>query len=666
MDFFNMWGSTIVVMLILGGIGYFYYYKRFLKEITMDPFEENDRPSTVASLGVLGTFVGVTYSLWSFNSTNIETSVPALLDGMKTAFITSVAGMISSLLMKIKQKNLQMNFLTDGKNNIYDVDEEAKISDLILYLKEQEIKATEFNKQLLQSIDVMGKSISGESDTTLLSQLKNLRIAIIDEEKNTRDEIKGMRQEMVQSFNEFAKQMAENNSKAFIKALEETIQNFNTKIQEQFGENFKQLNIAVGKLLTWQEEYKNTVVEVTENQKVIFTGIEQAKESLNDMANNSVEIQKSAELLSDIILTAKKYQAELEISLTTLVEISNQAKSVVPEIKNMFESSNESILSSTNLVQDKITELYDSTQDKLIERTNYVQNEVINNTQRIVDLSSKTIEELNKKIVPEINATTKLAINSITEVTNNTDERLMNNAQKIVETSVSMMEHIDKEAKKTILAVDTLSKNIMHSIEINNNSLSTSFNNANKVMQTAVNNLENNCLTMNNYCSNTIKISLEKMVKDIEDLHEITIEATDKQLNSMIDRLNKLSNQMIKLINDQEGELNSAFKDTNNTINQVVNSTSKAIQASTDKLSRSALEVTNTVSDRLVKMNEENNEVLKTYNENVTRVFNDNLKSLSEQLVSISHTFAKDYIPLARKLEEVVNISKKIKMNNNW
>lgn len=192
---------------------------------------------------------------------------------------------------------------------------------LIQTLQEQNIHNTNYHeekikldKHLLDAINTMSKSISGESDTTLLSQLKNLRIAIIDEEKETRSEIQLMREGMISAFNEFAHQMAENNSKAFIKALEETIKDFNTKIQEQFGENFKQLNIAVGKLLVWQEEYKNTIIEVTENQKVIFEGIEQAKSSLKDMANNSYSIQESAQLLSNIILTAQKYQEELLVS----------------------------------------------------------------------------------------------------------------------------------------------------------------------------------------------------------------------------------------------------------------------------------------------------------------------------------------------------------------
>ena len=80
-----------------------------LKEIKEDPFYESEGPQAVASLGVLGTFLGITYSLFSFNSNGIEQSVPALLDGMKTAFVTSILGMCFSLFMKQKQKNAQKN-----------------------------------------------------------------------------------------------------------------------------------------------------------------------------------------------------------------------------------------------------------------------------------------------------------------------------------------------------------------------------------------------------------------------------------------------------------------------------------------------------------------------------------------------------------------------------
>lgn len=56
-------------------------------------------PSLVSTLGVLGTFWGITIGLLDFNSMNLEASIPNLLDGLKTAFFTSLAGMIGSLVL---------------------------------------------------------------------------------------------------------------------------------------------------------------------------------------------------------------------------------------------------------------------------------------------------------------------------------------------------------------------------------------------------------------------------------------------------------------------------------------------------------------------------------------------------------------------------------------
>ena len=56
-------------------------------------------PTLVSTLGVLGTFGGITWGLLSFDTTNLNESIPVLLDGLKTAFFTSLAGMIGSLCL---------------------------------------------------------------------------------------------------------------------------------------------------------------------------------------------------------------------------------------------------------------------------------------------------------------------------------------------------------------------------------------------------------------------------------------------------------------------------------------------------------------------------------------------------------------------------------------
>jgi hypothetical protein len=61
--------------------------------------------------------------------------------------------------------------------------------------------------------------------------------------------------------------MADNNSKALIEALKEVIRDFNAKINEQFGDNFKQLNLAVEKILVWQEAYRRQMAEMIDQQR---------------------------------------------------------------------------------------------------------------------------------------------------------------------------------------------------------------------------------------------------------------------------------------------------------------------------------------------------------------------------------------------------------------
>ena len=63
-------------------------------------------PSAVSTLGVLGTFLGITLGLLCFNTQDLTTSIPELLEGLKTAFFTSLAGMIASLVLSKRINNL--------------------------------------------------------------------------------------------------------------------------------------------------------------------------------------------------------------------------------------------------------------------------------------------------------------------------------------------------------------------------------------------------------------------------------------------------------------------------------------------------------------------------------------------------------------------------------
>lgn len=188
-----------------------------------DRFSIVHGPEILTTLGILGCFIGIALALLEFNSNNITSSVPALLEGIKTAFWSSIAGIAGALIIRFKHR------FSKG-------------------FSQQSGEATQQDpmSELVKEIVNLRKTLSGDGDGSLLSQVKMLRQDSNDQQRKLQD-----------SFDNFAKHMIENNQKALIEALKEVIRDFNQNLTDQFGENFKQLNQAVEKLVIWQQQYKD-------------------------------------------------------------------------------------------------------------------------------------------------------------------------------------------------------------------------------------------------------------------------------------------------------------------------------------------------------------------------------------------------------------------------
>ena len=59
-------------------------------------------PTILSSLGILGTFIGIAIGLYTFDVNNIDQSVPTLLQGLKLAFVSSIAGIIFTIIKKFE------------------------------------------------------------------------------------------------------------------------------------------------------------------------------------------------------------------------------------------------------------------------------------------------------------------------------------------------------------------------------------------------------------------------------------------------------------------------------------------------------------------------------------------------------------------------------------
>ena len=101
-EIFSKYWLTIFLSAII--ISWFIYvlpkFKSYIKE---NPFGDYEEPRFFATLGVLGTFVGIAWGLFNFNPApgEMQQSVMELLEGMRTAFVTSILGMLFSLILTI-------------------------------------------------------------------------------------------------------------------------------------------------------------------------------------------------------------------------------------------------------------------------------------------------------------------------------------------------------------------------------------------------------------------------------------------------------------------------------------------------------------------------------------------------------------------------------------
>ena len=313
----------------------------------------NTIANTVVSLGILGTFLGIFLGLINFDVTNISASVPQLLTGLKTAFLTSIAGLISSLILKSYPQVYGIQIpKSDSKKD------EANIETMI---------------NLLSRIE---KSIAGEGETTLVTQVQKLRTSNADR-----------LDKLDKSFNDFAEKMVADSTQSLIEALTQVMRDFNTQINEQFGDNFKQLNDAVGKMLDWQIEYAGRVESMTDQFQKTLDGIVECERVLTSLSNKAAVYQDTSTKLQELL-------NNLNTNLVAINEMSQNAKSAFPTIQKQIQELTEHFSSAVQSAVRENNRMFE-TQKTAID---YQINAMTTSYQQLGNQQQKLITELNSRI----------------------------------------------------------------------------------------------------------------------------------------------------------------------------------------------------------------------------------------------------------------------------
>ncbi len=550
-------------------------------------------PALLTSLGIFGTFAGIVIGLMAFDANNIDGSIEGLLNGLKTAFLTSLVGIVLSILFKV----LQTSGVVSAPKNIEEVSS-ATPEDILGAINHQG-----------KSIESLVSAIGGDSDGSILSQLKLLRGDINDNQKiaiksqqETAETLKLMneqlsiQQESFTNFSDklwikmqdFADMISKSATETVIEALKQVITDFNNNLTEQFGENFKQLNESVKELVIWQENYKVQIGEMTEQYKLGVTSITATEASVTAISNESKAIPETMTDLKTIMEVNNHQLSELESHLAAFKDIRVKAVEAVPEIRKQIDETvktiSESVESASTHYNSLLTE-----SDKYIQSHISASNDLLD---KFVSNSKEGVETIGEKLADSAAKVEKVISGGAEQFETQvklTNESLQATTHEVSDNTVKIREELGHTVKELSMNVRDMVNGLIDDSKV----MAKTLTDANKALVTDTSSVRDSVTQNIESMQKRLESSLEdifasqtqhmsKVFSNIDvslkDQVGKTGEAVEKQLGmidqSMQQELNRVMSEMGKAL----GQISNQFvKDYSKLVNQMNSVVTQAV-----------------------------------------------------------------------------------------
>jgi len=240
-------------------------------------------PGLLTSLGILGTFTGVIIGLFEFNLDSIDLSIATLLDGLKTAFITSVCGIGLSILLRA----------------------------------------------LTRFIPVPGaKKAPSTSLADIQQSLQQLQTSLEQ----------GQERQLKQSESQF-ETFSDNIARALVAEMEQVVSRFNEKVESQFGdnmqrfgENFSRFDAMVDTLTGEYKAHEERVEYWSEHCDTAVMGMVQVARDLQQIHQQLAEIPQFLEGMQQFERDAREQIQGLNAQLEHYGDMSTRVRDVMPQL----------------------------------------------------------------------------------------------------------------------------------------------------------------------------------------------------------------------------------------------------------------------------------------------------------------------------------------------
>lgn len=314
-------------------------------------------PSLISTLGVLGTFAGITMGLYYFDTGNLTASIPLLLSGLKTAFFTSLAGMVGSLFL-----SAQVNKLYDEKTG--GVSDSAEAAGIIVKaldtLKGQaeaqsQTQTLFYNatQQLIQKIDASIDKMTINTETMKLAlNALGLEVGNI---KDNQSSIEGKTESLLLS----------------VGNIEDIEKKMLTQATEQAGRVGEMLDhtealvsgqdIISGHVAKFGDRLHGEIVEIedkmTETNKLLTEKFEEFSELLK---------KSNTEALVDVMKkVTEEFQKQMDALISKLIKENFEQLNTSVERLNKWQQENKEMIQSLTSQYKQMAENFEATSTSL-------------------------------------------------------------------------------------------------------------------------------------------------------------------------------------------------------------------------------------------------------------------------------------------------------------
>ncbi len=407
--------------------------------------------NALTGLGILGTFIGLTMGLETFNSQDAINSTPELLNGIKVAFYTSIFGVVGSIVYNhYYHKDLEeCNFLLEEfYNAVYEYVSPSSETD---YYN----KMLEFNQKQTASLDALAGSIAGELAPKFAEAI-NKSVTPTMEKLN-------------KSIDDYIMRAVDAQSETIQKIVDKFIKQLNKSLDDQF----LNLSRSIKDMCDWQDDsteklklIMGSLTEMAEGMdklNIDMDNAEKNRKEINDGTNGLIDRARrytdafkdyadNLKIWTDEIKNDVNKTREHEESLTKLLEQRYKENDELREnlmyVSNMFGAYKESLENSLSVQKNENTELHKSI-DKIVKKfEQYIAQNTTNvsKTTETYENAIKQVVEHNNKLNDSIDSVTK-QIEKMNKIFNDSANKEKENLSKEVAAWKELSKTLDETLK---------------------------------------------------------------------------------------------------------------------------------------------------------------------------------------------------------------------------